>query len=282
MAQADPTNVVGRRIGAWFIDLVIYLIIGIAIGLAFGGGGGAESRELPTSSSAEAFCDTWREDHSGLCFHSSDGASTTVTTFETTLASSGWLPAHFVLYSLIQGITGGSIGKLAVGLRVVTADGRRCGIGRSFLRTALWIVDAITCALPIVGGILLLTTKGHRRVGDLVAKTFVVDKAQEGRPVSVPGLTNEWSGAGQQGYPAQVGGGWPPSSPASGGWGAAPGAGPATTWAPPATGAPASTPAPAGDGPTWDAARNAYIQYDRSQGAWVQWDDGAQAWRPIS
>jgi hypothetical protein len=47
---------------------------------------------------------------------------------------------------------------------------------------------------------------------------------------------------------------------------------------------PAAAPgaAASGDGPRWDEARNAYIQYDQAQGAWLQWDDTAQAWKPIA
>ncbi len=275
LPQADPTSVVGRRIGAWFIDLAIYLLIGMAIGLAFGSST-AESREFPTSSSGEAFCDTWREDNSGFCFATTADGTTTVTSLETKAVSLSWFPLHFVLYSVLQGVTGASLGKMALGLRVVTADGRRCGVGRSFLRTLAWIADAITCGLPVVGGICLLTTKGHRRVGDLLAKTYVVPKAHEGHPVVVPGLTAPWPAAGPGG-PGQSAG-WPTGPSASQGWAGPTASGQAGTWAPSAS---TTAEAPSADGPTWDAVRNAYIQYDREQGAWVQWDDAARAWRPI-
>lgn len=290
--MADPTSIVGRRIGAWFLDLLIYLVIAVLLSLA-GGGAGAETRTFDNSSQATSFCDGWNQTHQGFCFNTSSGSETTVTTYETGALSSAWLPLHFALYVVIQGITGGSLGKLALGLRVVTADGQRCGIGRSFLRTMLWIVDAITCALPILGGILMLSTKGHRRVGDMVAKTFVVAKEQEGHPVVVPGLTAPaaWPGATQPGYPGyqpQAPGGWPagpagPAGPAApGGWPSPPTTGQTGTWAPSGTGAPpVQSPAPTEDGPTWDAAREAYIQYDRAQGAWVQWNDDAKQWRPI-
>jgi len=272
----DSTSVVGRRIGAWFIDLIIYLILSFVITLAFGGAT-SETHDFTSKTAAQSYCTTWRDDHKGFCFASQDGEKDTAFTIETGGLGSYWLPIHFVLFSVLQGLLGASIGKLLVGLRVVTPDGKQIGIGRSFARTALWIVDAITCALPILGGILMLSTKGHRRVGDMAAGTYVIDKSGVGRPVVVPGVT---SGYGTPGYGQQpYGGAGYGQQPAAGAWGAAPQPG-TSTWAPSGDAA-----APAGtataEGPTWDAARNAYIQYDRDQGAWVQWSDAAQAWRPI-
>lgn len=258
--STDPTNVVGRRIGAWFIDLIIYLVIATAIGLALGGAGTENITDFQSGRDAQSFCDQWQEDNNGFCFSSDDGdGNPQATTFKVG-GSSLWLPGHFVLYALIQGITGGSLGKLAVGLRVVTEDGRRCGIGRSFLRTILWIADAITCAIPILGGILLVSTKGHRRLGDMAAKTFVVSKEQEGRPVAVPGLTA--AAPSPYGSPSYAAAG------AGGAWGAQPQG-------------PAPTATPNAEGPTWDGVRNAYIQYDQAQEAWVQWNDTSQSWGPI-
>jgi LPXTG-motif cell wall-anchored protein len=37
----------------------------------------------------------------------------------------------------------------------------------------------------------------------------------------------------------------------------------------------------AADGPQWDAARNAYIQYDHGSQRWLQYDDTDKAWKPI-
>jgi hypothetical protein len=47
----------------------------------------------------------------------------------------------------------------------------------------------------------------------------------------------------------------------------------------PAAGAAA---APSGDGPQWDAQRNAYIQWDAAGGRWLQYDDTTKEWTPIS
>lgn len=256
--MSDPTSIVGRRIGAWVIDLVIFLIlVFLASGLASGG-----SSKIHTVHDAPAgYCTTFRAEHrNSFCFISGTDATTFV---GNGAGNAVWL-IHLVVYIVIQGVAGGSIGKLIVGLRVVDAQGKQAGIGRSAARTVLWVVDAVTCGLPVIGGILILVTNGHRRVGDMVAGTYVVPKDQVGRPPMAlpptPGYPATWPGA-----PGPSGAAWTPPGPQPG--------------APMAPTAPAAPPA---DGPTWDAARNAYIQYDQARGAWLQFDNDAQEWKPIS
>ncbi len=89
---------------------------------------------------------------------------------------------------LLEGIVGGTVGKLACGIRTVKHDGSVCGIGRALLRNMLLIIDA--ACLAIIGIITSATTKGHRRVGDMAASTLVVAKSQLGHPVNVPGVTS--------------------------------------------------------------------------------------------
>lgn len=286
---ADSTAVVGRRIGAWVIDLIIYLLLSFLVTAAFGGFSFETWEDLGSEAAAERFCDIWEEENpGGVCFPSTDSAIT----YEGSSASLVFWAIHLVAYGVISGMLGGSPGKLAVGLRVVGADGQKAGIGKNLLRTVLWIVDAITCAVPIVGGILMVSTKGHRRVGDMAAGTFVVDKDAVGQPVNVPGLTGSPGYAPTYGAPAGWGTG--PAAPGTG-WGTGPASSPAPGgWAPPATGAdapfgspaapgPAAPgPTPGADAPTWDPARNAYIQYDRELASWMQWDDASNQWKPIS
>ena len=49
-------------------------------------------------------------------------------------------------------------------MRVVNEQGQVCGIGRSTVRTLLWIVDGAPWCFPLVGLITGLTSTGHRRV----------------------------------------------------------------------------------------------------------------------
>jgi hypothetical protein len=85
---------------------------------------------------------------------------------------------------VLQALTGASIGKHLVGLRVVRADGRIAGAGRILLRELLLGVDAAIGGM--VGLIAVLTTRSHQRVGDLAASTYVVRRADVGQPVALP------------------------------------------------------------------------------------------------
>jgi uncharacterized RDD family membrane protein YckC len=282
-APPDPTAVVGRRIGAWLIDLVIYLVVAFAV-TAMTGGVRLETGEFPNERSAELYCDAWQDSHDGFCSRTSNSDGTyDVTTIEGGFGGLAVWAGHLVAYSVIQGLLGGSLGKIAVGLRVVDEDGKVIGIGRSFARTIAWIGDAITCGLPIVGGVMMVSNKGHRRLGDMLAGTYVVSKSSVGTPIR-PGQPDAgaWTtpAAGQWGAPSGPGS-WGQPSTGQFGAGSAPG-----SWAPPSgpvSGPPVGAPgAPAGDGPTWDPARNAYIQFDRNLGEWVQWDDDLKIWGPIA
>ena len=249
----DPTNVTGKRIGAWGIDLVIYFVVSTAIVFAMGGGPEIVSEEFPSGSAAATFCDQWEADNNGLCIHTGDSTQGTVFAMETSITN--YLPwlIHLVAYVVISGLLGGSLGKLAVGLRVVTPDGQLAGMGKHLLRTVMWVADAFTCAVPILGGILMVSTRGHRRVGDMAAGTFVIEKERVGQPVVVPGLNSPWV----------------PTQPPGGG-----------LWDTP-QGAMVPGQPSTGEGPTWDEARGAYIQYDPDRGAWLQWNERANEWRPI-
>ena len=139
------------------------------------------------------------------------------------------------------------------------------------MRWLLWIADGFPYFLPLVGFIVGLTTVGHRRVGDMVAKTFVVRSSAVGAPIVVPGLTapappTTYADAGTWGSEAPP---WTatgaPADPAASGW-AAPGA---------------ASPTPSADGPQWDAARNTYIQWDPAQSRWLQWDESERTWSVI-
>ena len=140
--------------------------------------------------------------------------------------------------SCYRGVSGYSIGKAVMGLRVVKqSDGQLAGIGANGLRWLLGIIDFGPCLLP--GLITGLTTKGHRRIGDMAASTLVVDKSQVGIAPVVPGLTS----------PEVAPAAWTPPAPSSpqpdGSWaGAAPPAPPtADPAAPPAFPPPGSPPA---------------------------------------
>jgi uncharacterized RDD family membrane protein YckC len=89
----------------------------------------------------------------------------------------------FVLvFAVIPGITGASPGKSLLKLRVVRPDGTKPGWKRGLVRSACWGVDALALVLP-VGLWLAMLTPRHRRLGDYVARTYVVRQDAAGRPV---------------------------------------------------------------------------------------------------
>jgi hypothetical protein len=138
-------------------------------------------------------------------------------------------------------------------------------------------VDGFPYFAPLVGFIVGLTTVGHRRVGDMGAQTFVVNKAAAGLPIVVPGLTAPAPAA-----PVAWGAPPPDATGTTTGWG--PAVDPSSAgWASPTPPAPpaAAPPPPVAGGPQWDEARGTYIQWDPALGAWMQWDEPMKAWSRI-
>lgn len=245
---ADPTSVVGRRILAYGIDLLLCsLVVVAALYPAFMDKSTVADADSVTCSNTSGGSSAFEQPPPGssLCIELGDGRVRYVTASE---ANSLSATMYLVLFGaqalnlvLLQGLTGASIGKLLVGLRVVRQDGQKASIGWAALRWVLLYVDTFCCFLP--GAVLVFSTKGHRRLGDMAASTFVVATRSVGTPIpqSVLGANAMAPGAG---WPAPV--------------------------APPTT-----------DGPIWDEARNTYIQFDRSRDCWVQWVAAASEWRPI-
>lgn len=280
--SGDPTAVFGRRVLAGAIDAAVVGVPGFAISsTAF------QSYDLSDDPMDGAdFCDAYLEQYDGACIHINDTAYFSEAGFDVaTLAPLGFA---LLLYVVIQGVTGWTVGKLLLGLRTVKEDGSVVGLGRALGRWIMWIVDGLPC-LALVGLITAGTSTGHRRVGDIVAKTFVVRKEAAGSPIVVPGLTSPnatwtpadppqpgWGPPGQPSPPAQwgqPGPAAPPQAPAQPGWGAE------SSWSQPDTPA-ASTPS-AGSEPQWDAARGTYIQWDAAHSKWLQWDDSSRSWTEI-
>ena len=82
-------------------------------------------------------------------------------------------------------VAGTSLGRAIFGIRVVRADGSAPGFLRSMIRIAAWLIDALTLLLP-VGLWLAIVTRGHRRVGDYLAGTYVIERSAVGRPMRPP------------------------------------------------------------------------------------------------
>ncbi len=246
----DVTAVMGRRFAAWLVDGIIYLAIILGSFAAL-----AEYVEVPPG--LDDVCDrlqTSGGDEVGNCFFVNDRAY--VLSSGDSAVQTGLSLGYFVFFVVVQGVAGGSPGKLLLGLRVVDKQGAKAGVGRSLGRSLLWIVDAAPWFVPLVGPITALTSSGHRRIGDMAAGTHVVAARDVGMPVSGDAVGPP---------PGQSAWGAPPPAP---GWGppgasGTPGAGtpaapPAPSWAPPTAPSPAP---PTSTDPTW-APPSIPSQYD--------------------
>lgn len=280
----DTTAVMGKRIGAYIIDAVIGIIITVVMFFSLADSFDSDSDPCGQDSSP------------ALCFYA-DGTVVFAEGGDAAAVFGASFAAWFIMHAVISSLAGGSPGKLMVGLRVVDQEtGQRAGWGKNIARTLLWIVDGQPLGLPLVGLISGVASKGHRRVGDMVAKTLVVDKTSVGQPPVVPGLTAPPAG----GYTAQPSA-YTPAPPGAGGYTPPPPGGytppppgtppgpagepiaPPDAFAPPA--APPAAPAPEPDGvsaPKWDVDRNAYIQWDPELSEWMEFDEAAKRWVPIS
>lgn len=262
-APRDPTAVVWRRILAFAID---FTIIWGAMGAVLWMGWQDNVIRRPATEVRCSVADGTRPSgvevpdarvYDQACIELGDEVLYLTDEDASEVSSQMWLVGLTLMgldWVLLQGLTGGSVGKLITRLRVVRPDGQRAHLGWCALRTVVLIVDMLCCFLP--GAVLVFSTRGHRRLGDMAASTFVVDRKDVGQPVHVAGLN------------APHGTGYEPPYPTQG---------------PPAWGAPLPGPAtpPPADGPIWDEARDTYIQWDRSTDRWVQWDEAGRRWVPI-
>lgn len=92
-----------------------------------------------------------------------------------------WAFVLFLVFCGLEGKWGRTPGKWLTGIRVVGTDHAPCGFGRSLVRNLLRFVDGFFCFL--VGVMVAALTENWQRIGDLAARTIVVE-ARERRPGS--------------------------------------------------------------------------------------------------
>ena len=179
----EPTKVVGRRVGGLVVDVVIVWIVGSVLFALMA----TRQDTIPTTGNkvnVEVNGEQWVL----------QGSDYTV-----------WILlilAVIVLIAVVlEGMTGWTPGKLLFGVRVVDAEGRVPGMPRAAARLVGWIVDGILWGL--VALIASISSKGNRRLGDMMGGTYVVHKEAVGQTIAVNGVL-----VGTPGGP-----GWPSSSP---------------------------------------------------------------------
>jgi uncharacterized RDD family membrane protein YckC len=148
---------VGRRAGAIILDAILLWIVFFVVIAATG-----DTTTTTTSS--------------GASINTSGGGTSVVLI---TLI-------FFAYFVVLEATIGATLGKLAVGIRVVMADGSSLTWGASFVRNLLRIIDGLFVYL--VGAILVWNSDTRQRLGDRAAKSVVVSKQSVGRPPMVPGV----------------------------------------------------------------------------------------------
>ncbi len=246
---ADPTAVMGRRIAAYLIDGFLFLIVFVVAFIALSDKNPISAGNFRPFASCQQIRDAGG---SSLCFKAGDNIR--YAQGGTAASIIGIAIAFNIVNLLIFQALSGTIGKRLVGLAVVRQDtGKALGFGWAFVRWIVSVVDVGCCFL--VGLIMALTVKGHRRLGDLAAGSVVVDKSSVGTIPSYPG--HETAMPPPMATPPPMG--WSPASAAP--WAppapAAPWAQPPTStapvdpWTPPAAPADSWTP-PVAPTPSWD------------------------------
>jgi uncharacterized RDD family membrane protein YckC len=192
--MSKPTNVVGRRVAAFLIDGL--LLYALTFGLFF------------------AMADTKNEIavralRGELSLDETTYGNITIGDEEYALVGGDfilWLFLTFLIgflyLAVLQGIKGWTLGKLALNIRVVDESGRTGpGVGKAAIRWLLWIVDGFFFYL--VALVTALASDKNQRVGDMVAKTYVVGQGDVGRAPF--GGQPQFAGAGGYGQPQQFG-----------------------------------------------------------------------------
>jgi uncharacterized RDD family membrane protein YckC len=86
--------------------------------------------------------------------------------------------AAIVYFTLFEGITGATLGKFLLGIRVVNEDGSKVTWSNSIVRNVSRLVDEFPYFIPyLVGAIAVWNSPTRQRLGDRWAHTVVVTHA---------------------------------------------------------------------------------------------------------
>ena len=183
----DPTSVLGRRYGAFFIDLAVCLVVFSALFFPFATSRSrAETLRLPGchlstgSSFSDSSSDNIECDNRAI-FQVGD------TVYETDfLPYFAAIVAFTLLYfAVAEAFAGATLGKLVTGIRVVDEEGNKIGLGRALVRWIAFAVDG-PLSLFLCGIITSSVSRGHRRLGDMGANSYVVRRTDAGTPLVIP------------------------------------------------------------------------------------------------
>ncbi|MEA2124485.1 MAG: hypothetical protein QOI80_1267 [Solirubrobacteraceae bacterium] len=172
-----PTQVVGRRVAAFLIDGIVVTAINAAIFFAFA----KDKTEAALAGDLTAGDTTYINVTLGDKHYAVFGSKAALYFLITFLIWFG--------YSVVwPGLKGVTLGKLAMGIKIVKDDGTEPpGIGRALARWFLLIADGFPYIIPyLTGFIVALNSKQNKRIGDMVAGTIVVKRDAEVSPTAAP------------------------------------------------------------------------------------------------
>ena len=83
----------------------------------------------------------------------------------------------FVYFVIIEADMGCTLGHKALGLKVISLDGKKIGFSHAFKRHILDTIDILFYGIPAI--IAIKNSDKHQRLGDMFAKTIVIDLKDE-------------------------------------------------------------------------------------------------------
>jgi uncharacterized RDD family membrane protein YckC len=232
----DPTRSITRRIVAWVVDEVM-MVAAIAFTVW------VVPIEFVNYSPAP-----------GVSYWEPEGSTLAIAVFFL-LPLAFWLGNNVAL----QGINGYTLGKFFLSLRTVRFDGRPPGLWRAFVRSAVLSIGLgiAGCFYAVFAYLMVSFTKGHRRAGDFLAGTFVVDALYEGHLIT---LTGPGAGAGPKSlYASEVSEAMTSSN----------------------TGRSLIEAQLRPNDPVFDKERDTYVVWNARQEALLAFDKQSKSWRPV-
>jgi uncharacterized RDD family membrane protein YckC len=83
-----------------------------------------------------------------------------------------WIGIALLYFIVMEALSGATLGKRAMGLKVVKQDGTALDWQASIVRNLMRLIDGF--AFYLVGAIAVWASKGKQRLGDMAASTKVV------------------------------------------------------------------------------------------------------------
>lgn len=182
MVDSDSTEVLGRRYVAFLVDGALAVAAGVAAAwiraekFPVSGRSVAQEQQLAELAEFEIF---GFKEVLGVPVARAQEIGDTMWVF----AGSSWRAgalmaalAAIVLFTIVPALTGRTLGMIPLGLRITDESGERPGVAAHLIRSLVGVIDLVPVVVPgALGFVLARSDRLHRRIGDQVAGTVVVD-----------------------------------------------------------------------------------------------------------